>query len=470
MKIHTISLFVFALAACGGSSPEGQPEGWDAALALPEALDQSSDPNVLEVDLTARIADVEVIPGKTTPVWTYNGDLPGPLLRAKVGDRLVVHFKNELPEGTTVHWHGIRLPAAMDGTPGHSQPEVMPGGTFDYEFGLPDAGLYWYHPHTHSAAQVGFGLYGALLVEDPADPPALGDELVLVLSDMSVRDDGTLDDPEVGGNFGTLFGREGGTLLVNGKRNPTLVARAGLRQRWRLVNAAKSRYFQVTIEGLTFTKIGGDGGLASEPKETDALVLTPGERADVLVTPRGAPGSTLSVKWVPFDRGYGATFNRPVEELFQIWLSNEAEAESPALPTLQRPIAPLDLSMATPVSLELTAGEVNGKVVMGINGVPSWDAAPISAKLGDTHHFTVKNTMEFSHPFHLHGFFFQPLDEAGAPLLPMEWKDTIDVPVDGSARFAVHYDDRPGMWMFHCHILDHADAGMMGMIDLGHIH
>lgn len=82
----------------------------------------------------------------------------------------------------------------------------------------------------------------------------------------------------------------------------------------------------------------------------------------------------------------------------------------------------------------------------------------------------MKNTIAFAHPFHLHGFFFQPLDEAGAPLLPMEWKDTIDVPVDGSARFAVHYEDRPGMWMFHCHILDHADAGMIGMIDLAHKH
>jgi FtsP/CotA-like multicopper oxidase with cupredoxin domain len=173
---------------------------------------------------------------------------------------------------------------------------------------------------------------------------------------------------------------------------------------------------------------------------------------------------------VPYDRGYGSTFNRPVEELFQIRLSSDPAAESPALPTIQRTIAPLDLSMATPISLELTSGAVDGKLVMGINGVPSWDAAPIPAKLGDTHLFTVKNTMVFAHPFHLHGFFFQPLDEAGAPLSPMEWKDTIDVPVDGSARFAVHYDDRPGMWMFHCHILDHADAGMMGMIDLAHAH
>jgi len=461
---------VMALAACGGSPPAGQPVGWDAALVVPGITDTNADPGVLEVDLRAKVAGVEVIPGKTTPAWTYNGGLPGPLLRAKVGDRLLVHFKNELPEGTTVHWHGIRLPAAMDGTPGHSQPEVMPGGTFDYDFTLPDAGLYWYHPHMDSAAQVGFGLYGALLVEDPGEPANIGDELVLVLSDMGVKDDGSLEDPRSGGNFGTLFGREGAALLVNGRRDPELLSQAGLRQRWRVVNAAKSRYFQVMIKGHTFTKIGGDGGFAERPKEVSALVLTPGERADVVVTPRGTPGSTLSVRWVPYDRGYGTTFNRPEEELFRIKLADAPEQESEAMPTISREMKPLDLSGAVPISLELTQAEVNGNVVMGINGVPSWEAVPIAANVGDTHWFTVKNTMEFAHPFHLHGFFFQPLDEGGVPLSPMEWKDTINVPVDGAAQFAVKYDDRPGMWMFHCHILDHADAGMMGMIDLAHSH
>jgi FtsP/CotA-like multicopper oxidase with cupredoxin domain len=103
---------------------------------------------------------------------------------------------------------------------------------------------------------------------------------------------------------------------------------------------------------------------------------------------------------------------------------------------------------------------------MGINGIPSWNATPLPAMLGETQVFVVKNTFDFAHPFHLHGFFFQQLDESGAPVHPLEWKDTIDVPVNETRRFVVQYDDRPGMWMFHCHILDHAEAGMMGMIDL----
>ena len=113
--------------------------------------------------------------------------VPGPLIRAKVGDRLIVHFSNHLPVATTVHWHGIRLPIEMDGVPGISQPEVQPGQTFTYDFVLPDAGLFWYHPHVDAAAQVGFGLTGALLVEDPSENIGVSDELVLVLSDIDVE-------------------------------------------------------------------------------------------------------------------------------------------------------------------------------------------------------------------------------------------------------------------------------------------
>jgi FtsP/CotA-like multicopper oxidase with cupredoxin domain len=459
-------LLPFVLLGCGSADPPGQPEGWDAEVAMRPAIDLDPDPHVLETNIVARVAGVEIVAGQTTTAWTYDGGIPGPLLRASVGDRLVVHLKNELPSPTTVHWHGLRIPAAMDGAPGHSQPEIQPGETFTYDFILPDAGFFWYHPHVDSAAQVGFGLYGALVVDDPSESADLGDELVLVLSDMGVRADGSLEDPQSGGNFGTLFGREGNILLVNGKQKPTITARAGLRQRWRLVNAAKSRYYQLALAGHGFTRIGGDGGLLETPEEKSALVLAPGERADVLVVPRGAPGQTLSVRWVPYDRGYGTTFNRPEEEVFRIRLADESEATSPPLPPLSRSIAPLDLAAATQISLDLTQSELDGKTIMGINGLASWEAPPLPATVGETQLFVVKNTMEFAHPFHLHGFFFQPLDETNTPRRPMEWKDTINVAVDGETRFAVRYDDRPGMWMFHCHILDHQDAGMMGMIEL----
>lgn len=444
----------------------GQPAAWDAAVRLQSAQDENDSPQVFETSLTARVNNIEILPGTKTPIWSYDGVLPGPMIRLTAGDRLLVHFRNELPEPTTIHWHGLRIPVEMDGTPEHSQDEVLPGGTFLYEFVVPDAGLYWYHPHVASAAQVGFGLYGALVVDEPDEPQSLGDEVVFVLSDMAVKPDGSLESPDSGAEFGTLFGREGNILLVNGRRNPTLEARAGLRQRWRIVNASKSRYYQLALDGHRFLRIGGDGGRIAKPVESERLVLTPGERADVLIELRGAPGSTLPVRWVPYDRGYGTTFNRPEEELFQIRFAQLPAASATPLPALERTIVPLDAKAATNVMLELTKNDQNGKLAMGINGVPSWDAMPLPAMLGETQMLVVKNTFDFAHPFHLHGFFFQAVDGNGVPKEPIEWKDTIDVPVNETRRLLVKYDERPGMWMFHCHILDHADAGMMGMIEL----
>jgi FtsP/CotA-like multicopper oxidase with cupredoxin domain len=235
--------------SCSAPAPSGlnehssQPTDWDEELRLPEAVDVNPAPHVFETTLTAKIVNLELVPGKITPVWTYNGLLPGPLIRVARGDRLIVHFVNELPEATTIHWHGIRLSASMDGVPGSSQAQVEPGGSFDYDFVVPDSGSFWYHPHLDSAAQVGFGMYGPLVVTDPDEPGGLGNELVLVLSDMMLSDDGSQASATGGGDLATLFGREGDVLLVNGKVNPTLRPQATRRQRWRLINAAKSRYF-----------------------------------------------------------------------------------------------------------------------------------------------------------------------------------------------------------------------------------
>jgi FtsP/CotA-like multicopper oxidase with cupredoxin domain len=441
-----------------------QPDGWDEELALAEAVDTNPDPHVVEVNLTAREVSLEILPGVTTPLWTYDGKVPGPVIRARVGDTLAVHFKNDLPEPTTIHWHGLRIPVAMDGVPEHSQNVVPPGGTFDYSFTLPDAGLFWYHPHFDSAKQVGSGLYGAIVVEDPAEAD-LGDELVLVLSDMD--DEGANQDPAVGGELATLFGREGNVILANGRVAPTLRARSGKRQRWRVVNTAKSRYFQLALEGHEFFRIGTDGGLSEYPTRSSTLVLAPAERADVLVVPRGKGGSSVPVRWVPYDRGYGSTEFRPEETVFSIEFAEGEAPEIDSFPDVSRAVAPLDLAGATAVEVALTQDtDVDGKLVLGINHVPMELAEPFHGRIGETQIWTVSTDMQWSHPFHLHGFFFQVLDEQGQPRRPLEWKDTVDVPYQSSVKLAVRYDERPGMWMFHCHILDHADAGMMGMLHL----
>lgn len=413
--------------------------------------------------------------GRRVTAWTYNGGLPGPLIRVRAGDRLIVRFSNALPQPSTVHWHGVRVPIEMDGVPDASQPDVPPGGSFTYDFVVPDAGLFWYHPHVMSAAQVGFGLYGALLADDPADPVGIEDDVVLVLSDIALMEDGSLEPPDSGGTTAMAFGREGTHVLVNGRTRPTLRARSGAPQRWRIVNAAKSRYFTLDLRGATFTLIGGDGGLQEAPVEHQFLLLTPGERADAIVTTSAAPGTQLTLQSLLHNRGFGSVEFRTVEQLLTLEIADLPPVSLPP-PQVGRSIAPLSTAGATGVSIELTLGQrSNGTFEYGINGVPFAKARPILARLGETQIWEVKNSTKWSHPLHLHGFFFQVLDEQGAPVRPLAWKDTVNVPLEGSARFVVRFDERPGAWMYHCHILDHADGGLMGTVLVGpstpeHVH
>jgi len=398
--------------------------------------------------------------------------LPGPLIRANVGDRLIVHFKNHLPEATTVHWHGVRVPIEMDGVPGISQPEVETGGEFTYDFIVPDAGLFWYHPHVMSAKQVGFGLYGALLVEDPAEEIGVKDELVLVLSDISLDQKGQFEPPDSGGTTGMAFGREGNIVLVNGRKDPKLVVRSGAPQRWRIVNTAKTRYFMLDLgQGNTFTKIGGDGGLQEYAVEHDTLVLAPGERVDVIVHPRGKPGTEQVVYAQLPDRGYGSVVYRPIEELFRIAFSQQEAYPATSSFKMHRDIEPFSTAGATdvPVKLYLSQDPRNGSFEYGINGKPYWKAKPLTAKLGETQIWTIENPTPWSHPLHIHGFFFLVLDKDGSPVRPLEWKDTVNVPFKDTVKILVRFDDRPGNWMVHCHILDHAEGGLMTTVQVGDV-
>lgn len=454
------------------------PSPWTADMRLPEAEDINPDPRIVEINITAKFATVEVAPGKRVNAWTYNGGLPGPSIRANVGDRLIVNFKNELDQPTTIHWHGVRVPIEMDGVPGISQPDVQPGESSVYDFVLRDASLYWYHPHVASAAQVGFGLYGALLVEDPAEAITVDDELTIVLSDVGFDKSGKLESAESGGPAGMVFGREGLYLLVNGKVMPTLRVRAGALQRWRIVNTAKSRFFFLDLDGQSFTKIGSDGGLQEASVTSDGMLVTTGERVDVLVTPTGAPGSSLVVKAMLYNRGYGSVEYRAVEDLFTIEFTDEAALPTRTLPTVTRAITPPNSEGATPINMVLTlpAQDAKGQSEFHINGVPYWKAKPYRARIGETQLWSITNDSSWDHPMHLHGFFFMPVDEKLQPIRPMQWKDTINVPMKTTARFLVTFDERPGQWMFHCHILDHAEGGLMGTIVVGdaptveHIH
>lgn len=456
-----------SLAACSDPSVSQkhdpiQPAGWDHEVRVSLAEDLSPDPDVFETKLVARVARLQLVDGTETEVYTYNGVIPGPEIRVQQGDRVIIHLENELPEPTTIHWHGLRVPNDVDGVPGVTQAPVEPGSEFTYEFVVPDAGTFWYHPHANSADQVGAGLYGSFVVTDPNEPEDLGDELTLVLSDMLLTQEGQIDWGLIGGETELIFGREGNLLLVNGKTKPSLTALTGRRQRWRIINAARTRYFQVAMQDHEFLRFAGDSGMIERPLSQREVVVVPGERAEVIVTPTGLPGSTLSVVAIPYDRGFGTTIGRPTEDLMTIALSADEPHRDAPLPTLSREIEAIDVSSALEVPLLLTQNDLpDGTAALGINGIPSWDAEPLRANLGETQVWTVTNGTAFAHPFHLHGYFFQVLSIDGVAPPVLEWKDSVDVHVQGKTKLAVRFDDRPGTWMVHCHILDHAELGMM---------
>lgn len=440
------------------ASQVAQPDGWDDELALAAAPDINPDPAIIEIELEARIEELEIVPGVRTAVWTYNGSLPGPLIRAQVGDRLIVHFTNSLPEATTIHWHGVRVPNDMDGAPGFTQDPIQPGENFRYEFDFLDAGTFWYHPHQNSAAQVGRGLYGPIIVTDPDDPDEFGDDLVLVLSDLSLDEDGQLQPERSGGGFGDLFGREGSIVLVNGRVQPTLKVRAGKQQRWRIINAARARYFRLAARGEPFVRLGGDHGLAARSEVLERVLVVPGERLDLVYTPADAPGDIYTMRWVPVNRGWGTQTGRVPKDLLEIVTVNEPPVIPDTISETLREIEAIDIRDAIEHRLDMTIMRAGTATEMGFNNVHHDHARPLVARLGETHVWTIVNDTDFSHPFHLHGYFFQVLDEQRVP----EWKDTVDVPAHSELRIAVRFDERPGMWMYHCHILDHAEVGMMG--------
>ena len=462
-----VPLFVCLLTPWTALAQSYAPSGWSDQLKLTELSDTNPDPRIVEVSLVAKFAEVEVAPGRRVRAWTYNGGLPGPLIKTRVGDRLIVHFTNELEQPTTVHWHGVRVPIEMDGVPEISQPEVKKGDSFTYDFVVRDAGLYWYHPHVMSAAQVGFGLYGPLLVEDPADGVGIEDQLTLVLSDIGFNAKGELEAADSGGSAGMVFGREGNYVLANGRHRPVLKARPGAPQRWRIVNAAKSRFFYLDLDGQEFTVIGVDGGIQERPTKTDILLITAGERVDVIVTPKGKAGTTLPLRAMLYNRGYGSVEYRSVEDVLTIEFTNEPPVTAKAV-TVGRAIEPPSSAGATPVEMILTLPPMqNNKSEFRINGVPFWNAKPFVAKLGEKQIWTVKNDSDWDHPFHLHGFFFHVLDENGDPVRPLALKDTVNVPMKTTVRLLVNFDERPGEWMIHCHILDHAEGGLMGTVLVG---
>ncbi len=429
----------------------------------------SSEPGIVEVELTASPERLSLKPGSESNVYAYNGTVPGPMLEAFEGDSIIVHFTNNLSEMTTVHWHGLHLPFIMDGSPFHP---IAAGESFTYRFRLHEgtAGTYWYHPHPHhrTAWQVGMGLYGGIIVRDPNNPlPNTLEDKLLILSDNRFDENGELDFAKANTRqkqVDDMNGREGDVLFVNDEIMPELSIRSGEVQRWRIVNASGARTFRLGIEGHKFTHVGSDGGLFEHPEVIDEIVLANGERAEVLVHGTADPGSKVTLQALPYDR-YMAMW-RPEDwdkrrELLKLTYTSEPSVEKQfVVPETLRKIPTLKIEDATETRImRMSNGKINSKI-MDMKRIDE------TAELGATEIWEIRNLVGMDHPFHLHGFQFQVIDRNNVPVSQRKWEDVVNVPGFEKARFIVRYDNYKGKWMYHCHILDHEDQGMMGVLEV----
>jgi FtsP/CotA-like multicopper oxidase with cupredoxin domain len=377
------------------------------------------------------------------------------------GDTLVVRVKNELPEPTIVHWHGIQLPASMDGT-GEAQKPIQPGETFEYRFTVPDAGTFWYHSHHKETTQMERGMYGPIVVEEETALKVDGERLFMI-DDMKLDRNNAFRQ----GNFFAKWaerhdGREGDTLLLNGKEMPYIHMHAGQTERWSFINASSARYFMLHLDGRPFKIIGTDGGLIEKPVEATRALITPGERLEILVGPFNEDDA-FSIESLAYNR---MTFKKSNRERFARVIVGKGKHSIASIPETLRNIEPL-AAIEAPVTrkVKLSVGpSLKHGIDFLVNDEVHTNDKPVH--IGELQVWEVSNSSLMDHPFHLHGFFFQVLERNGEAPEYISWKDTINLAPRSKVKIAWMPDNRPGMWMYHCHILEHHEAGMMANFEV----
>jgi FtsP/CotA-like multicopper oxidase with cupredoxin domain len=437
------------------------------------------------ITLTPAPAAWPVMPNQPdTAVWAYNNSLPGPVLRLKQHDRLRAVLKNNLKQDTTIHWHGIRLPNAMDGVPGLTQKPVKPGASFTYDFACQDAGTFWYHPHAGNPEQVGRGLYGLLIVDEP-DPPPVDRDVAWVLSDFRLDKDAQIM-PDFGNPFDlTHAGRLGNVALNNGRLVQPFSVTAGERIRLRLVNTANARIFDLRFSDHAPWIVALDGHPLDAPIKLgveDRVTLGPGMRADLIVDLTAEPGKRYNV----FDRDMQGREHRLTDFAYSDALAKTSAAKDapklaanavtePDLKAAERLPLVLGGGMGVPYDLKVDNGQpldmrqawdrhrmawsLNGQAVTDHSGHLGHNTL-FSLKRGRSYLIDVSNDTSWPHPIHLHGHVFRVLTQPGRP-----WRDTVLLQPGEKAQLAL-VADNPGHWMLHCHILEHQAAGMMATVSV----
>lgn len=456
------------------------------AAGPPSSLVRAADPNEYRIVAAQARARLVGPDRPETGVWAYDGTIPGPLVRLRQGEPARLVVENRLDQDTTVHWHGVRLPNAMDGVPGLTQPAIKPGESFVYAFTPPDAGTFWYHPHANSLEQLGRGLAGAVIVEG-RDPVAVDRDLTWFLADWRLKDTG-----EIASGFGNrmeaaMSGRVGSTVTLNGQASEGEPVRAGERVRLRLINGSLARIMALRFEGHRPMIVAIDGQ-PCDPHEAGRILLGPAMRVDVVLDMQGEPGRRYEV----VDDFYDGLSYR----LTQLAYDQQAPLLGRPLDTsLDLPRNPLpepDLGTAERHDLTLQGGMMGGGMMagmggmmgggmmqgmMGMGGGPAWAINGMSMT-GDGHAgmepaltfqrgrsvvLILRNQTAWWHPMHLHGHSMRVLSRNGAPVPHRQWQDTVLMAPKDVVEVAL-VADNPGDWMLHCHVMDHQMTGMMTVL------
>ena len=423
-----------------------------------------------EIERTGRVHELEIVAaptqvqigGKPLDVWAYNGQVPGPTLRLRLGDTLEARFVNRLPHETTIHWHGVRVPNAMDGVPHVTQPPVAPGETFRYEFTPKDAGTYWFHPHVRGSEQVERGLHGVLIVED-AQPIPYSRDIMWVVDDWRLDARGQIDE-----RFNTRHdlahdGRWGRLRTINGKSDPVLRARPGERVRLRLLNCANGRVIAPDFGSLQPRIIAVDGKYTREPLPLTRFEMAPGNRLDLDITfPKVSEFISVSDAFRP---------SRPTAIA-----SIVIDGDPMDMPEFDPPVAPHVPQWAEGVRVPVhhdyrmnarAGGEHGIEWMFDNRPFTGHDDHKVSMELERHRFHRVRFTNESArlHPIHMHGTFFRLLARNGKAVDEPFFRDTVLVHGRETVDLGLVPTDL-GKWMVHCHILEHAEAGMMTLVEV----
>lgn len=458
--------------------------------ALPSKLHKSSN-GLLELDLEANSTRID-LGGKPADLLTYNGQVPAPRLEAKAGDTVRIRFTNNLSQPTNLHYHGLHV--TPNGNADNAFLDIPSGESLTYEFTLPKnhpSGTFWYHPHRHKfvAEQVFGGLAGLFVIRGELDEiPELkaAKEEFLVLQDFALDGNGRIQPPN---QRSMMRGREGKIMTINGQINPNLeIAQGGL-LRLRILNASTSRFYRLALENHPFYLIATDGGAIGAPVELEELLLSPGERAEVLVRGDKESGQYRLLN-LPYDRGGMQMMGMMGDGGHMMgggmdMMEGDTQTNPQVLATLTYggSVSPLPLpqqlitveELPEPKTIRRIELSMEEEMTPGMGMTFTFNGKAFDPNRVDTQ--VRLNTVEdwelvnvdpdgMDHPFHLHINPFQVVSRNGKPELYRAWKDTVLVKGNETVRIRIPFRDFAGKAVYHCHILDHEDLGMMGIVEM----